>query len=411
MDTVEFSEALRQAVEAAKPVNRVETVFLERALGRVTAEEIICRKNLPSFDNSAMDGFALRHSDAGKRLRVAGTILAGEKREPSLREGECYRIMTGAQVPSDADTIVPIEACELHEEMVTVPSSLRVGANLRRRGEEQELGGVLIEAGTRLRPSHIAMLAAQGITALKVYAPLRIAILSTGNEIREPWELASEDEIYNANASAATALLQKFGFQPVYLGSLPDEPEKIAQAVAEFRAYDVVISSGGISAGEADFLEEIFVSEGLEWIVHGVRVKPGHPSKIGQMDSTLVFALPGNPLATILNLHLLGLPALFRMQGMQDPYFPFVWAETEESFAMKSHRSNLVLGRMYEGRFRAVRDNRVGSGMLTPWMESDCVAVFGEGVEAPKAGERIRVIRFDAEPSEAENRAFNLSRV
>ncbi len=410
LESVGFSEALRRAVEAVPVTRRTESVLLDQALGRILAEDVSCRKNLPSFDNSAMDGFAVRSEDVGRRLRIAATIYAGDRPRPMLREGECYRIMTGAQVPEDADTVVPVEDCpEWDENEVLLPSSVKAGANLRKKGEEQRTGSVLMRRGERLDPARIAMLSAQGILAVRVHSPLRIAVLSTGNEIREPWEGADEDEIYNANAFGISALLRRYGFEPEYAGSLPDDLEATKARIAELRSYDVIISSGGISMGEADFLEEAYLANGLEPLFHGVRVKPGRPTMMGRMGESFVMAMPGNPLTAMLNLFLLSLPVLFRMQGSSTPYFPAVRLRNLESFRAKASRANLVLGKMEEGAFRVLRQNRIGSGMLTPLMEADCVAVLEEGYEAPKEGEEIKVILFESWPSAEENGAFNVN--
>ena len=196
LDSPTLQEALTLALADAPRKRDREIVTLDRALGRIVTREVEVRRNVPAFDNSAMDGFALRCADAGKRLRVAATIFAGDHPRPLLGEGECYRIMTGAPVPPDADTIVPIEKCaDVTESEVTIPSGLKPGANLRRRGEELRRGGRLLEQGTVLDPSHIALLSGQGIMAVEVAAPLRIAVLATGHEIREPWEEAGEEEI------------------------------------------------------------------------------------------------------------------------------------------------------------------------------------------------------------------------
>ena len=188
LDAYGFDEALEMALSDAKPTNRQETVMLDRALGRVIAHPVVCRKNMPSFDNSAMDGFAVQSADAGKRVDVIGTIYAGDlPPERAVESGQAYRIMTGAQMPQGVDAVVPIEDCpDVNEANVQLPDVIKSGNNFRRRGEEQKQGAVLFEAGVRLAPAHIAMLSAQGIVAVEVYASLSIAVVSTGDEIREP---------------------------------------------------------------------------------------------------------------------------------------------------------------------------------------------------------------------------------
>jgi len=395
LDQFAFDEALSVALDSTHAIENTETVLLGSALGRILASNIICQKNLPSFDNSAMDGFALRVEDAGKSLRIVATIFAGDRPEALLTEGTCYKIMTGAQVPPDADTIVPIEACSaVTEDSVRVPPNLKKGSALRRKGEEQTKGAVLIESGEQLDFSHVAMLSAQGIMAVEVYKELTIAVVSTGDEIREPWQQANEDEIYNANAFGITALLKKHGFDPGYVGAIPDDLEHSTAFISRLKCYDVVITTGGISMGEADFLEEAFVANGLEVLFHGVNVKPGRPTMMGQMGKTFVMAMPGNPMTTLLNIFLLSVPILRKLQGNSTPRYPVIQIPISQSLTLKASRTNLVLGEMREGVFHVIRDNKIGSGMLTPLMESNAVAVFGEGVEEVFEGERVKVVLF-----------------
>ncbi len=399
LDLYAFDEALTQTLERVDAPKRIETVSLESALGSILAVELRCQKNLPSFDNSAMDGFALRAEDAGKRLQIIRTIFAGDRPKPLLEEGSCYKIMTGAQVPPDADTIVPIEECsEVTAEAVTVPPNLKKGSALRKKGEEQTKGAVLMKVGEQLDFSHIAMLSAQGIVAVEVFAPLTIAVVSTGDEIKEPWEEADEDEIYNANAFGITALLKKYGFSPTYVGMIPDDLQKSIAFISELKQYDVIVTTGGISMGEADFLEEAFVANGLEVLFHGVNVKPGRPTMMGKIPrdvgSTFVMAMPGNPMTTLLNIFLLSVPILRKLQGNTHPRHAVIHAPISQSLRLKPTRTNLVLGQMREGVFHVTRDNKIGSGMLTPLMESNAVAVFGEGVAEVLEGEMIKVMLF-----------------
>ncbi len=393
LDLYGFDEALEMALHAAGPTRKKETVMIDRALGRVIAHEVVCRKNMPAFDNSAMDGFAVHAADAGKRVAVIGTIYAGEIPRGEAGGGEAFRIMTGAQVPGGVDAIVPIEDCpEVTDTHVTLPAKIKPGNNLRLKGEEQEQGGVLFPAGIRLEAAHIAMLSAQGIVAVEVYAPLSIAVVSTGDEIREPWEESTEDEIYNANAFGITALLSSYGFSPTYAGSIPDSLEATTAFIADLKGYDVIISTGGISMGDADFLYEAFERNGMEPIFHGVNVKPGRPAMMGTMGSTFVMAMPGNPLTAMVNIHLLSIPVLFKLQGASAYYHPFVYAENVAAFKARPGRTNLVLGSLQTGRFHVPRNNKYGSGMLTPLMESNAVAILGEERDGAKAGEVIRVV-------------------
>jgi molybdopterin molybdotransferase len=201
LESLNFYDAIELAMQKTVFPNNTEIVMIDNALNRVLACDVICQKNLPSFDNSAMDGFAFKYEDIGKTVKIISTIYTGDTPTESLIKHSCYKIMTGAKVPSDADTIVPIEDCpDIKEKEVTLPTNIKKGNALRKKGEEQAKGTLLLKKGERLSPAHISMLSAQGIVAFEVYKPLSIAVVSTGNEIKEPWHKSSEDEIYNSNA-------------------------------------------------------------------------------------------------------------------------------------------------------------------------------------------------------------------
>ncbi|WP_456392625.1 molybdopterin molybdotransferase MoeA [Nitratifractor sp.] len=392
LDSLVLEKAMTLALEQAPKKKESEIVTLDRALGRVLAKDLAAVKNLPAFDNSAMDGFAFRHEDAGKRLKIISTIFAGDRPKPRLKRGEGYRIMTGAPVPSDADTVVPIEKCsEVTEETVTLPDGVKAGENLRRRGEELRIGAPLLKAGTRLDAPEIALLSAQGIMAVSVYAPLRIAVLSTGNELREPWETADEEQIYNANAFGILALLESYGFAAEYHGRIPDDRGATEAMIAGLKGYDVILTSGGISMGEADHLYRAFLFHGLKPLFHGINVKPGRPTMMGVMGGCFVMAMPGNPLATMLNVEMLSIPVLRSMQGMKAIGHRRALARMGEDLKLRGGRSEIVLGHLHDGRFFPTRGNRYGSGMLTPLAESDAVVIFDEASRGASEGEIVEV--------------------
>ena len=395
LDITSFAEALKTATKAATPTSKKETIKANKAVGRILAQDIICRKNLPSFDNSAMDGFAFRYEDRGKKLKIAASIFAGDKPTPLLKEQECYRIMTGAQVPMDADTIVPIEDClDVGKDYVVVGENIKRGNAVRKKGEEQKSGALLMCSGEVLDFSRIAMLSAQGITDVEVFVPLKIAVLSTGNEIVEPWQEANDDQIYNANALGITALLAQYGFEADYKGSLSDNLQETIDAIGRLKSYDVIITTGGISMGEADFLEEAFVANGLKRLFHGVNVKPGRPTMMGVMDGTFVMAMPGNPLTTLLNILMLSIVVLRKLQGATHPYHTKIKTKISQDLKLKPSRTNLVLGRIEKGIFQVIRDNKIGSGMLTPLMESNAVAICSEDISELKEGDEVEVVVF-----------------
>ena len=396
LDSISLDNALKKALKAAPIKRETKVVMLDDALGKVLAEDLFVQKNLPSFDNSAMDGYAFKAADAGKRLKIQKSIFAGEKPKASLQENECYKIMTGAQVPSDADTIVPFEKCnDITKEAVTIPADIQKGANLRKKGEETKVGDTLFSKGTHLGYTEIALLAAQGITAVKVILPLKMAVISSGDEIREPWEHASEDEIYNANAFGITALLRFFGFDAVYVGSIPDDLESTKSYLASIKSYDVILTTGGISHGDADYLYQAFVANGMQTLFHGVAVKPGHPTMMGIMRDIFVMGLPGNPLTTMIMTHTLSLPVLYAMQGNKEIYHTHSLAIMAQDLNFRGERSHIVLGEVKNGTFYPTKGGKVGSGMLTPLSQSNALAYFDQSVKSIKQNEIIKIVMLN----------------
>jgi len=409
LDICSLTDALELSLSHAPVLQKSEIVMIDDALGRILASSVICQKNLPSFDNSAMDGFAFRHEDVGQRVDIVSTIFAGDKPKAQLKEHSCYKIMTGAKVPHDADTIVPIEDClEVGDEHILLPTNIKKGSSLRMRGEEQLKGSTLMSIGERLTPAHIAMLSAQGIMALEVYAHLSIAVVSTGDEIREPWQSSSEDEIYNANAFGISALLQQSGFAPTYVGKIPDDLSQSISFISNLSSYDVIITTGGISMGDADFLDEAFTRNGLRSLFHGVNVKPGRPTMMGVMGSTFVMAMPGNPLTALVNLYILSLPILSKMQGASEYHHSFVYAKNTKKFKANPKKANMVLGSIVDGEFTVTRDNRYGSGMLTPILESNAIVLLDAGVTGADEAEILKVILLDSIPTAKSAKSLNI---
>lgn len=396
---LDFDEAVKRSLELVNAITLTQMLPLLDSLGKVLAQDIVCQKNLPSFNNSAMDGFAFNHDDIGKTLNIKRVIYAGDKNEKvqaDLNEGECYKIMTGAQVPSDADTIVPIENCiDVTKSSVTLPIDIKKGSNLRLKGEEQTKGNILFKKGEIIDSSHITLLASQGIVMLEVFKDISIAVLSTGDELKEPWQSSSEDEIYNCNSYALVALLKEKGFDASYSGVIPDNLESSKKFISNLKNYDVVITTGGISMGDADFVAQAFLENGLETAFHGVNVKPGRPIMMGKMGKTTVMSLPGNPLTAMVNMHLFAIPVLKKLQGSNCFYHDVIKATNQENFKTKQGRVNVVLGSCENGGFKVTRDNKYGSGMITALYESNALLVTNSDTKNIECNQEVGVIKFN----------------
>ena len=398
LNFLDFDKAFDKSLELASKTSTTEVISISEALGKIISKDIICKKNLPAFNNSAMDGFAIKYKDAGKTLSINKTIFAGDKGEKvkeTLKDGECYKIMTGAKVPNDADTIIPIENCNnVTNTSVTVPENLKEGANLRLKGEEQKEGNILFEKGEELNSSHITLLASQGIVMIEVFKDISIAVLSTGNEIKEPWEQSDDEEIYNCNSYALISQLKEKGFKATYCGVVPDSLEESKKYIKNLKNYDVIITTGGISMGDADFVGEAFLQNGLETAFHGVNIKPGRPIMMGKMDNTVVICLPGNPLTAMVNMYLFAIPMMKKLQGANNFYHDISKATNINEFKTKSGRVNVVLGSIKDGKYEVTRNNKYGSGMITALYESNSILVTDEQSSSIKTNEEVKVIEF-----------------
>lgn len=400
LNFLDFEDAVTMSLSLASKEQNIQIISVFDALGYVLAKDIRCVKNLPSFNNSAMDGFAIKFEDAGKTLKINNTIFAGDKTDEiqtHLNENECYKIMTGAKVPSDADTIIPIENCiDVNDEFVTIPSEIKKGANLRLKGEEQKKGNILLKKGEEISSSHIALLASQGLMTIEVYKPLSIAVVSTGNEIKEPWEKAQEDEIYNCNSLALISQLKEKHFKPTYCEVIPDNLEKSIDFIKNLKDYDVIITSGGISMGDADFIEEAFLQNDLIPAFHGVNIKPGRPIMMGKMGKSLVISLPGNPLTAMVNMYLFVIPMLRKYQGNETFNYDISIATNQKDFKTKKGRVNIVLGKVENAEFFVTQDNKYGSGMVSALYESNAILVTHEDTQSINVKQEVKLIEFNS---------------
>ncbi len=411
---LDFNKAVSKSLDVAKVTTLTEIINIENSLERIISKDILCVKNLPSFNNSAMDGFAMKAIDAGKTLKVKMTIFAGDCIESCLEDGECYKIMTGAKVPNDVDTIIPIEdviSYEKDENNVTFKDEVKKGACLRLKGEEVAVDNILYRKGEKINSSTVAVLASQGLTMVPVYKSLSVAVVSTGNELKEPWEIASEDEIFNCNSYALLTLLKEKGFTSTYMGVVPDSLEESVKFVSSLKNYDVIITTGGISMGDADFVGQAFIENGLDIAFHGVNVKPGRPIMMGTMDKylgqTFVMCLPGNPLTAMVNMHLFAIPVLNKIQGSSYLYHDITLAKNEEEFKTKAGRVNVVLGSCNKGEFEVTRKNKYGSGMITVLDESNSIVVTNEGRAGIEVGDSVKVIKFNCSYLKEQTNIFN----
>ena len=314
---LDFDAAQSRLAEAGPATQKTETCLLQDALGRVLAESVTATVNLPPDDNSAMDGYAIRLADyqAGVALPIQQRAYAGETPQ-ALKPGHAIRLFTGSLIPAGADTVVIQENCTEADNAVTIDVEPKLGEHIRKRGEDMAAGKAILQAGTRIGPSHITCLAAQGRDRLTVFARLRVGILTNGDELVVPGNPLGPAQIYNTNGPTLAALCARLGAQVAHQIHAPDRPEAIEQALATLRAdCDLILTVGGISVGEKDYVRPALESAGASLDLWKVRMKPGKPVALAWLGDTPVVCLPGNPVSSYVVFTLMVTPLIRRMQG------------------------------------------------------------------------------------------------
>ncbi len=314
------NEAIDSLLNSGQRLVESEEIDLISALGRILAEDIIASLDVPPADNSAMDGYAFRQGDwqdAQSELPISQRITAGSVPQ-ALAPGTAVRIFTGAQVPAGADTVVMQEHCEGSEDAVRIHKLPGMGANIRPRGQDITTGQNILPTGHRLRGQDMGLLASQGIGKILVYRPLRVAILSTGDELAEPGKKLQDGQIYNSNRFTMHGQLAAWGFEVVDMGVARDDPEAIRELFERAAATaDVILSSGGVSVGEEDHVKDVVKSLG-SIDLWKIAIKPGKPFAFGHVKGTPFLGLPGNPVSVFVTMLIIGRPYLFCCQGIAD---------------------------------------------------------------------------------------------
>lgn len=313
-----IDEALARLLDKATVTAGVESVAVEAAVGRVLAESPIAAVDVPPADNSSMDGYALCIADLDAEqetaLPVSARIPAGQA-PGKLQPGTCARIFTGAEIPAGADAVVMQEQTRVEGDNVVFPAGVKPQANIRPKGQDIKQGAATLAQGTRLQPADLGVLASTGLAEVKVYKPLRVALLCTGDELVEPGQPLAAGQIYNSNRFILAGLVEKLGMQLVNLGQVRDTAEDTARALREAaQQADLIISTGGVSVGEEDHVKaEVEKLGSLD--LWRIKIKPGKPLAYGQVQGVPFFGLPGNPASSLITFCLFARPYLLKMQG------------------------------------------------------------------------------------------------
>lgn len=391
-----LEEALTRILSSAKPSAEAEELSLISALGAVLAEDVVSNIDVPGDDNSAMDGYALRCNDLPGPLPISQRIAAGTVGEP-LQVGTAARIFTGAPVPPGADAVVMQENCRVEGGLLSVAGEVTSHQNIRPRGQDIAAGAVALRVGRRLRPQDLGLLASVGIARVKVFRRLKVAVLSTGDELVEPGtaDLCS-GQLYNSNRYTIAGLLARLGLEFIDAGIIPDDPQATADALLQAsRSADCVITSGGVSVGEEDHVKAQV--ERLGHIdVWKLAIKPGKPLAFGAIADTPFIGLPGNPTSVFATFCLVARPFLLKLQGASDCRVPELTVTAGFTSAKPGTRQDHIRVSLEpgDGGLVARRFANQSSGVLSSVSHSDALAVIPPGVVI-KEGEDVQVLLLD----------------
>ena len=392
---VSIEEAQRLVLDRVERLP-VETAAIGDALGRVLAAPGLAAVDLPPFDSSAMDGFALRAADTPGRLPVSFRIAAGSPSARALEAGEAMGIATGGAVPAGADAVIPFEYVVEMDNNIDVSDPVAVGANIRPAGGDVRRGEVVVDVGVRLGPAQVGALAAAGVAEVHVARRPRASVLSTGSELRMPGEPLEPGQVYEANGLLLAGQLASAGAEVERLSSVADDEAAHREALSRGLLADVLVTSGGVSVGPHDLVRKVEAELGVEEVFWGVAMKPGKPISFGVLEGRLVFGLPGNPVSALVGFELFVRPALLALQGAADPLPRFERGRLARALEPNAHRDELVRARVTSGDDGPVLDPLPGreSHMIVRAAAADALVLVPMGEGELAAGDSVEFLRL-----------------
>ncbi|QIA65238.1 molybdopterin molybdotransferase MoeA [Vibrio astriarenae] len=396
-----IEDALFKMLESVTPITTTLSLSLPDALGYVLADEITSPIFVPPFDNSAMDGYAVRLADLSNTdtLPVAGKSFAGQPFEGDWPQGTCIRIMTGAKIPQDCDAVIMQEQTKVTENGVQfLADKIKPNQNIRPTGDDIKQGAQVLPKGARLTPRDIPMIASLGIAEVTVYRKPKVAFFSTGDELRSLGEPLGAGDIYDSNRYGIAALIENFGCEPFDLGIIPDCPETLKATFEQAQSMsDVVVTSGGVSVGEADYTKDILEQLGQIGFWK-LAIKPGKPFAYGQLDSALFCGLPGNPVSAMLTMYVLVQPLLAKLAGCTEwKPEPMIPAVTKQGFKKSPGRTDYQRGiySIENGQFVVESTGNQSSGAFRSMSLANCFVVLERERGRVEAGETVQIQLFN----------------
>jgi len=387
---IKIDEALDIIYNSIKEKSK-HIIPIEDSIGLVTAKEYKASFDLPRFDNSAMDGYAVKLDDAGSAVNIKEVIYAGDSPQEILKKEEAIKIMTGAPIPNGCEAIVPIEDIDfLTKTSIILPPTIKENAMIRWKGEDIKKGKIFLKAKKRVTGYTIALLASQGITHIEVYRKPKVVIFSTGEELKAHYEKIEPHQLYNSNAPMFYSRALELGCDVSYISSSGDTINELQSSIKEAMDADLILTSGGVSVGDKDFTIQAFKELGMEVLFSKVNIKPGKPTTFGKMNNCFVVNLPGNPLASMVNFEMFVKPIILKLSGTSSFYHSLITTKMRDDYRFRAGKYSVILGE-WDGDTFSPLDNQK-SGMVSPLDKADGMIVMTPSINYLEKNQIVNMI-------------------
>lgn len=368
-----------------------EIIPIEDSLNRICSEDIYASSNLPKFDNSAMDGYAIIYKQKSETLKVIDTIFAGDNNKALIEKNCCIKIMTGARIPKNTSAIVPKEDCqELDDKKIKIINKVKKFQHIRFIGEDIKKDQLLINKGEEINFSKITLLSSQGISHIKVYKKPKVVVFSSGEELKLHYEKIEEHQIYNSNTPTFISRAKELGCDVTFIGQAKDSIEAIQELIKNSLDADLIITSGGVSVGDADFTKAAFNELHFETIFDGIIIKPGKPTVFGRIGNCYILNLPGNPLAGAMIFEMFGKLIIQKLLGSKQIHHNFIESTLESKVKNKAGRISLIPGYFDGSKF--IISKKKSPGMVSVLSKCNSFIALDKNVEKLKKSSKLKVI-------------------
>jgi len=363
---------------------------IENSIGSIVSKDYKAFFDLPRFDNSAMDGYAVKLDDINKEVTIKEVTYAGDIAQESFEIGEAIKIMTGAPTPIGCEAIVPIEYVQLTSDGILLPQDIQPNAMIRYKGEDIKKGEIFLKANTEVTGYTLALLASQGITHIEVYRKPKVVIFSTGEELKAHYEKIESHQLYNSNSLMFYARAKELGCDVSYIASSGDSLNELKASIQDAIDADLILTSGGVSVGDKDFTIQAFEELGMKILFSKVNIKPGKPTTFGKIGNCFVVNLPGNPLAAMVNFEMFVKPIILKLSGTKKFYHPIISTKMREEYKLKSGKYTVILGEWNGNSFKPLSNQR--PGMVSPLDRADGMIVTTPKIDKIEKDEIVKMI-------------------